>query len=158
MEAILALGSNLGDRWSALATAASELREWDEDLALSSVYETAPVGGPDGQGPYLNCVARAEVRATPEALLAYCQELEQRAGRVRTERWGARTLDIDILFLGDLAIDTPGLTVPHPRWAERAFVLVPLADIAPARVGERLAGLDTDGVRRVGELLSGVIA
>ena len=158
MQALLGLGSNLGDRWSNLAGAVSGLREWDEELVVSPVYETEPVGGPDGQGPYLNCVARAEVAATPHAVLEFCLELEQRAGRVRIEHWGPRTLDIDVLFLDDLVIDTPELVVPHPRWAERAFVLVPLFDVAPDRVGERLEAVDTSGVRRVGELLSGVVA
>ena len=98
---------------------------------VSHVYETEPVGGPDGQGPYLNMVVEVDTDLSPTELLELCQKLEADAGRVRDEAWGPRTLDVDILFYGDVDIDTTELRIPHPRMHERRFVLQPLADIAP---------------------------
>jgi 2-amino-4-hydroxy-6-hydroxymethyldihydropteridine diphosphokinase len=127
-RAFLGLGSNLGDRWTNLRTAVDAL---PDVVAVSPVYETDPVGGPEDQGPYLNCVVMLITDRTPRQLLSLCRELEATAGRVRDERWGPRTLDVDVLLVGDAVVDDPDLQVPHPRMWERPFVLVPLADIAP---------------------------
>jgi 2-amino-4-hydroxy-6-hydroxymethyldihydropteridine diphosphokinase len=97
------------------------------------LHETEPVGGPDGQGPYLNAVAELDTTLSPEALLAWLHEIEQRHGRVRSERWGPRTLDLDLLLYRDLVIDRPELTVPHPRMWERDFVMTPLREICGDR-------------------------
>ncbi|MGO9913015.1 MAG: 2-amino-4-hydroxy-6-hydroxymethyldihydropteridine diphosphokinase [Acidimicrobiales bacterium] len=134
MLAWLGLGSNLGDRQSYLVDAVAALRRLDPELQVSPVYETAPVGGPEGQGSYLNCVVKLETDLSPRALLAVAQGLESDAERVRTERDGPRTLDVDLLLLDDLVIDDPDLVVPHPRLSERAFVLAPLEDLDPDRV------------------------
>ena len=128
MRAFLGLGSNLGDRWAHLRAGVAGV----PDLAgTSPVYETAPVGGPPGQGPFLNAVVELDTDLGPRQLLEVCRGLEQAAGRDRAERFGPRTLDVDVLLVGDLVVDEPDLTVPHPRMWERAFVLVPLADLAP---------------------------
>ncbi len=128
MRAFLALGSNLGDRWSHLRRAAGDI----PDLTRSSpVYETAPVGGPAGQGPFLNAVVELDTDLSARELLDVCRRLEQEAGRVRAERFGPRTLDVDVLLVGDLVVDEPDLTVPHPRMWLRPFVLFPLAHLAP---------------------------
>lgn len=121
------LGSNLGDRAGFLRAAVKAL---PDVVAVSPVYETDPVG-PPGQGPYLNCVAELDTILSPRELLVVGQRLEAEAGRVRAERWGPRTLDVDILLVGDETVAEPDLVVPHPRLWERPFVLVPLADLAP---------------------------
>ena len=131
MRAFLGLGSNLGDRWAHLRHAVASL---PDVVAVSPVYETSPVGGPPGQGPYLNCVVELETQRTPRQLLEVAQRLEADADRRRTERWGPRTLDVDVLLVDDLAVDEPDLVVPHPRMWERRFVLAPLADLAPERL------------------------
>ncbi len=131
MPAYIALGSNLGDRMGHLRTAVAGLRRLDPDLVVSPVYETAPVGGPEGQGSYLNCVVRLETRLSPHELLAFAQALESDAHRVRLERNGPRTLDVDLLLFDDLRIADEDLEIPHPRMYERAFVLAPLEDVAP---------------------------
>ena len=131
MKAFLGLGSNLGDRWMFLRDAVAAL---PDVVATSPVYETAPVGGPSGQGPYLNCVVELDTELGPRELLGVAQRLEEAAGRERGERWGPRTLDVDVLLVGDLAVDDPDLVVPHPRMYERRFVLAPLADLAPELV------------------------
>lgn len=128
-RAIVALGSNLGDRAGHLRDAVSRL----EVVAASQVYETAPVGGPDDQGPYLNMVVVADTPLDPFAFLRHCRRIEAAASRQRLVRWGPRTLDVDILFFDDMTIDSPELTVPHPRYAERRFVLAPLSEVAPER-------------------------
>jgi 2-amino-4-hydroxy-6-hydroxymethyldihydropteridine diphosphokinase len=128
VRAYLGLGANLGDRWAALRQAVASL---PDVVAVSPVYETAPVGGPVGQPPYLNAVVALDTALTPRQLLEVAHRLEQEAGRVRAERWGPRTLDVDVLLVGDLVVDEPDLQVPHPRLWERPFVLVPLADVAP---------------------------
>jgi 2-amino-4-hydroxy-6-hydroxymethyldihydropteridine diphosphokinase len=130
--AYLALGSNLGDRLGFLQEAVSGLAAAPgiEVAAVSRVYETAPVGGPE-QGPYLNGVVALRTRLLPAELLGVAHRIEDLAGRVRAERWGARTLDVDVLLVGDERVDTPELTVPHPRLWQRGFVLAPLADVAP---------------------------
>jgi len=127
VRAFLGFGSNLGDRHDLLAAAVDDL---PEKHAVSGLYETAPVGGPD-QGSYLNLVVEIHTHLSPYDLLEACQELEQSAGRVRMERWGPRTLDVDVLLYGQLELEDPELTIPHPRMYERAFVLYPLAELAP---------------------------
>ena len=131
-RALLALGSNLGDRWSHLRWAVVALPDVVE---VSAVYETAPVGGPD-QGPYRNCVVRLETDLDARGLLEVAQDRELAAGRVRGERWGPRTLDVDVLWVDGQTVDEPDLEVPQPRMFERAFVLVPLRDVAPDLVGD----------------------
>ena len=160
MRAALGLGSNLGDRWSLLADAVAELRELDSGALVSSVYETAPVGGPAGQGAYLNCVVVLETERSAADLLQIAHDLEARANRVRAVRFGPRTLDVDVLLHGDEVSDDPVLTLPHPRMYARAFVLAPLAevapDLAPAGWIESLGGAAAVAleVRRVGALLA----
>lgn len=131
MRAFLALGSNLGDRRRFIDDAIAAM---PDVVAVSNIYETDPVGGPDGQPPYLNAVVELDTGLSPRQLLELCQRLEQEAGRVRAERWGPRTLDVDVLLVGDLVVDEPDLVVPHPRMWERDFVLRPLADLAPELV------------------------
>jgi 2-amino-4-hydroxy-6-hydroxymethyldihydropteridine diphosphokinase len=160
VRAALGIGSNLGDRWSLLADGVARLRELDSEALVSSVYETAPVGGPDDQGAFLNCVVILETARSASDLLGIAHELEGAAHRIRTVRFGPRTLDVDVLLYGDEVSDDPVLTLPHPRMYERAFVLVPLAEIAPDLVPEgwldRLGGEAVIGaaVRRVGALLA----
>jgi 2-amino-4-hydroxy-6-hydroxymethyldihydropteridine diphosphokinase len=134
-RAYLALGSNLGDRVAHLQQAVDGLAGTPgiEVVAVSRVYETTPVGGPP-QGDYLNAVAALETALSPRELLAVAQRLEAAAGRVRAERWGPRSLDVDLLIVGDAHVSEPDLVVPHPRLRERRFVLVPLADVAPELV------------------------
>ncbi len=146
MRAFLALGSNLGDRWSHLRRAVAAM---PEVTRTSPVYETAPVGGPAGQGPYLNAVVEMDTELSPRHLLGLCRRLEEAAGRVRGERFGPRTLDVDILLVGDLVVDDPDLVVPHPRMWDRPFVLVPLAQLAPDLVP---APPEDGSVRLVGAL------
>jgi 2-amino-4-hydroxy-6-hydroxymethyldihydropteridine diphosphokinase len=135
VRAFLGLGSNLGDRWGHLRRAVDQLRAGNRApvTAVSQGYETEPVGGPEGQGPYLNLVVELAVApdADPYRLLEECRRLEAAAGRVRAVRWGPRTLDADVLWIDGVALDDEELTVPHPRWQERRFVLAPLAELAP---------------------------
>lgn len=147
-RAFLGVGSNQGDRWRALRDAVASL---PDVVAVSPVYETEPVGGPAGQGQYLNCVVELETALTPRRLLGICHRLESAADRIRTERWGPRTLDVDILLVGDMVIDQPDLQIPHPRLRERRFVLEPLRDLAPELVPEDLERLGR-GVRVAGTL------
>lgn len=132
--AYVGLGANLGEREAALRQALAALGQCPGTrvLRVSPLYGSAPVdaGGPD----YLNAVAEVATTIAPEALLQALQAIEQSAGRERPYRNAPRTLDLDILWFGDQVIDTPLLTVPHPRMAERAFVLRPLADLVPERV------------------------
>ena len=131
--AFVGLGANLGDPAVQLADALASLADAGVLVAYSGVYRSAPVGGPD-QPPFLNLVAELEVPGGPYELLARCQALESAARRIRRERWGPRTLDVDVLLFGDLVIDDPALTIPHPRMRERRFVLDPLAELAPELV------------------------
>jgi 2-amino-4-hydroxy-6-hydroxymethyldihydropteridine diphosphokinase len=150
--AAIGLGSNLGDRRAALDGAIAALTTSPGVLvrSVSSYHETEPVGGPSGQGDYLNAAASLETMLDPFALLHVLQEIEARFGRVRTVRHGERTLDLDLLLFDDRIIDTPELVVPHPRYSERRFVLEPLAEVAPTAidpvtkrtVAEMLADLD----------------
>jgi 2-amino-4-hydroxy-6-hydroxymethyldihydropteridine diphosphokinase len=134
VRAFLGLGSNMGDRRAFLREALSDL---PDVVAVSRVYETDPVGGPPDQDKYLNLVVELDTDRSPRELLGIAHRLETAAGRVRGERWGSRTLDIDVLLVGDLEVAEPDLEVPHPRMRERAFVLIPLHDLAPELVGER---------------------
>ena len=146
-RAFLALGSNLGDRRALLAAAVAAL---DDVVAVSPVYETDPVG-PPGQGPYLNAVVELRTERSARELLKAALELEVTAGRRRRVRWGPRTLDVDVLWVEGETTDDPDLSVPHPRMHERAFVMVPLGDLAPELAPGWHAG-GADGVRRAGEL------
>ncbi len=132
ITAYIGLGANLGDPLGSLRQAASELSATPgiEALRLSRFYRSAPVdaGGPD----YVNAVAEIRSSLSPPALLAAMQTIEQHHGRLRPYRNAPRTLDLDLLLYGNQAIDTPDLTVPHPRMHERAFVLLPLQELAPA--------------------------
>jgi dihydroneopterin aldolase / 2-amino-4-hydroxy-6-hydroxymethyldihydropteridine diphosphokinase len=129
-DAVIALGSNLGDRAAYLRFAVESL---PGVVAMSQVFETDPVGGPDGQGPYLNMVVTLQTALDPYALMRRCQQIEAEALRQRVVRWGPRTLDVDVLFYDRITIDDPQLTIPHPRATERRFVLAPLAEVAPDR-------------------------
>jgi 2-amino-4-hydroxy-6-hydroxymethyldihydropteridine diphosphokinase len=149
VRAFLALGSNLGDRRAYLKAA---MRRIPDVTAVSQLYETDPVGGPPGQGAFLNCVVELWTTRSPRELLAVAQAAESAAERVRVERWGPRTLDVDVLLVGDEAVNEPDLIVPHPRMWERGFVLVPLADLAPELVVGHLTTDIGRGVRPVGPL------
>jgi 2-amino-4-hydroxy-6-hydroxymethyldihydropteridine diphosphokinase len=129
-RAYLGLGSNLGDRAGALQAAVDGLAAADgvTVFAVSPVYETDPVGGPE-QPEYLNAVVSVDTDRTARELLEVAKRLEHEAGRVPGEQWGPRPLDVDVLLVGDDEVDEPDLVVPHPRLYERAFVMVPLADL-----------------------------
>ncbi|MDR0608483.1 MAG: 2-amino-4-hydroxy-6-hydroxymethyldihydropteridine diphosphokinase [Planctomycetaceae bacterium] len=132
MEILLALGSNLGNRRVILESAWQEIGNLPEikTLRISRFYETQPVGGPINQPEFLNAVGIIITTLPPRRLLEKLQEIENRFGRVRTEHWGPRTLDIDILLYGNEVILTPTLTIPHPEMLHRRFVLEPAAEIA----------------------------
>ncbi|MCQ3806529.1 MAG: 2-amino-4-hydroxy-6-hydroxymethyldihydropteridine diphosphokinase [Acidimicrobiaceae bacterium] len=150
-RAFLGLGSNLGDRISYLREAVAAVPDL---AAVSGVYETAPMGGPE-QGPYLNLAVQLRTRLGARELLGVCQGLESAAQRVREVRWGARTLDVDVLWVDGETLAEPDLVVPHPRMFERSFVLIPLADLAadllPDGFDVESAGLQ-DQVVRLGRL------
>jgi len=131
--AFVGIGSNLGDREANLRRAIELLsaEEGIEVVAVSELRETAPVG-PVEQGPFLNGAVQLETSLGPRELLARLLAVENRLGRVRDERWGPRTIDLDLLLYGVETIEEPGLTVPHPRLHERRFALEPLVDLDPA--------------------------
>ncbi|MBS1849045.1 MAG: 2-amino-4-hydroxy-6-hydroxymethyldihydropteridine diphosphokinase [Actinobacteria bacterium] len=149
-RAFLGLGSNLGDRRRYLAEAIELLGA--SVVAVSDVYETEPVGGPGGQGSFLNLVVELDTDLGPHELLAVCHRLEAAAGRVREERWGPRTLDVDVLWIDGVTIDDPELTVPHPRMRERRFVLAPLGELAADLVDPEDLRLAVGSVERRGRL------
>ena len=130
MVVYLGLSSNLGNRLGNLQAGLRRLRDVARPGGVSSLYETEPVG-PPGQPPYWNAAAAVETDEAPPALLAHIKRIEWEMGRRPAEVWGPRPLDIDILLADGEQLATPDLTIPHPRLAERSFVLVPLADIAP---------------------------
>lgn len=149
--AVLSIGSNVGDRLGHLQSAVDAMRRWLR--AVSPVYETEP-WGPVAQDDYLNAVLLvADADARPADWLDRAQAAERAAGRTRETRWGPRTLDVDVVSVDDFRSDDPELTLPHPRAAERAFVLVPWLAVDPAaRLGERavrdlLTALPSEGVR-----------
>lgn len=160
-RAVLALGANLGDRLAALRDAVAALaREVGVD-AVSPIYETAPVGGPEQQD-YLNAVVLVTTTLAPRDLLALAHRVEAAAGRERLERWGPRTLDVDVVAYDEVVSDDPDLTLPHPRAHERAFVLRPWLDLDPDAVlpghGPVAALPATGAVRRRDDLTLGVPA
>ena len=130
--AYVGVGSNLGDRVKTIFEALTRL----DDVrgvtvgVVSQMMESKPMGGPGGQGDYLNNAAQLHCRISAERLLVEMQEIEEKLGRVRVEKWGPRTIDLDLLLFGEEVMDTPLLTVPHPMMHEREFVLGPLAEIA----------------------------
>ena len=153
---VIALGSNLGDRLGTLQAAVDAIAALPavSVTGISPVYETAPVGGPD-QPDYLNAVLAGQTTLSPRSLLDALQSIEATAGRVRSVRWGARTLDLDIIAYGSLVDDDPVVTLPHPRAATRGFVLGPWHDLDPSAelpghgtVAKLLAELPAEGVRR----------
>jgi 2-amino-4-hydroxy-6-hydroxymethyldihydropteridine diphosphokinase len=130
VRAAIGLGSNVGDRARHINEAVGSLSELGKLIAVSSLYETAPIGGPE-QGPYLNAVAVIETDLPAGELLQRCLTVERTHGRERIDKWGPRTLDLDILLYGSETISEPSLTVPHPRMIERRFVLEPLLEAWP---------------------------
>ena len=136
--AYLGVGANLGDRWSSLRAALDALARDLTVRRVSSVYETAPWGKLD-QPAFLNCCVAVETERRPRELLRLAKDIENRLGRVPSERWGPRAVDIDVLLYGEERVVAPDLVVPHARLTERAFVLVPLSEIAP---DARIAGTD----------------
>ena len=134
--ALIGLGSNLGDRRATLLRAIAEL-DGSPGVSVGKVsafHETEPVGGPPGQGPYLNAAASLETTLEPRELLRLLHRIEARNGRTRDVHWGERTLDLDLLLYDDRIMETSELSIPHPRMAGRRFVLEPLAEIAPGAV------------------------
>lgn len=157
---VLSLGSNLGDRLEMLQGAVDALTDTPDlkVLAVSPVYETDPVGGPD-QPDYLNAVVVAEGTQSPRTLLERALAIENAFDRVRDVRWGPRTLDVDLVAVGELVVDDPDLQLPHPRAGERGFVLVPWLDVdaaaelpAAGRVADLVDRLDVAGLRRRDDL------
>lgn len=160
-QVVFSLGSNLGDPLSNLQGAISTLRDTPDVIVVqvSSVYQTDPVGGPDDSPDFLNAVVLAETTLDETTLLERALAIEDAFGRVRMEEWGPRTLDVDLIVVGKAEIDRPHLRLPHPHAHERAFVLVPWAEVEPAGeipgkglIADLLDGLDTSGVRRRDDL------
>lgn len=149
----LGIGSNLGDRQANIEQALERLAGQVDILLVSAFYETEPVGYTD-QPWFLNVVLSGETQLAPRELLAFTQGVEQALKRVKTIRWGPRSIDVDILLYEGITMDTPELTIPHPRMTQRNFVLVPLAEIAPdltlggRPIGELLAALDGEEIRK----------
>jgi len=149
-RAYLSLGSNLGDRAEHLAAGVAVAVANDEHR-LSSVYETEPVGGVT-QAPFWNLVIELDTEASASELLERAHRAENARGRVRDVRWGPRTLDVDVLLVGEERSDDPELTVPHPRMYERSFVLVPLHELAPGLVNQEQLDAAVGAVTRLGTL------
>jgi 2-amino-4-hydroxy-6-hydroxymethyldihydropteridine diphosphokinase len=152
-QTLLALGTNLGDRLANLRTALAALPPEVVLLRESKIYET-PAWGFEDQPAFLNMAVKGGTGLKPEALLKHLKLLETRLGRETSFHWGPRLIDIDLLFYDDLILDTPRLVIPHPRLHERAFVLVPLSDIAPdlihpifgKTIRELLEGMDKSNI------------
>jgi 2-amino-4-hydroxy-6-hydroxymethyldihydropteridine diphosphokinase len=157
-EALIALGGNVGDARAILRKAVDLFCDGKDVrlLARSHDYRTPPWGD-ENQAPFINLCIAVETPLTPQALLDHAQQVERALGRERAKdrRWGPRTADLDILAYDDVSLGEPSLTLPHPRLFERAFVLVPLAEIAPdrviggTRVRDALARIDTTGIERL---------
>ncbi|ALV46682.1 2-amino-4-hydroxy-6-hydroxymethyldihydropteridine pyrophosphokinase [Arthrobacter alpinus] len=154
-KAILALGSNLGERKGTLQSAVADLVDRPEVrlLNVSPVVTTKAVGGPVGQPDFLNMVIAVDTSLTPEELLAHCQAVELAHHRTREVRWGARTLDVDIIIYGEVLSDDPVLTLPHPRAAGRAFVLYPWSLMEP---NATLAGVSVAELAAVAPDMAGI--
>jgi 2-amino-4-hydroxy-6-hydroxymethyldihydropteridine diphosphokinase len=162
-EALIALGGNVGDVRNTLQRAIAALCDGTEVrlIAKSSDHRTPPWGD-ENQPPFVNLAIAVATELAPHALLARTKAIELRLGRARVSerRWGPRTIDLDLIAYDDVALDTPDLTLPHPRWRERAFVLVPLAQIAPERViggikvRDALARVDAAGIEQLPPLSS----
>ncbi|HEY3925715.1 MAG TPA: 2-amino-4-hydroxy-6-hydroxymethyldihydropteridine diphosphokinase [Acidothermaceae bacterium] len=155
MRAVLAFGANLGDRAATLQAALDGLAAQTQIVAVSAIYETAPVGGPM-QPDFYNAVVLIDTDLSATDLLDVAHSLEAAAGRVRLEHWGPRTLDVDVLAYGDERSDDPQLTLPHPRAHERAFVVLPWLELEPdgfidgrGTLAEQAVVLGADGVRRL---------
>lgn len=157
-DAVLSIGSNIGDSRGYLAAAVEQLG--DSVRAVSSIYRTPPWGGVE-QDDFLNAVVLVDDDEVddPHEWLRRCQQLEQSADRTRTVRWGPRTLDADVVVVGDLLVDDELLILPHPRAHERAFVLLPWSEVDPAAelagrgpIAELLQQLDLSGISRLGQL------
>ncbi len=154
----LALGTNIGDRLAHLHAALAVLPPDVKIIQQSPVYET-PAWGYEDQEPFLNMVVEGQTELQPAVLLERLKQLETNLGRRPNFRWGPRVIDMDILFYDQMVLDTPELTIPHPRLQERAFVLVPLADLAPDRkhpvlgktVRQMLADVDAAGIKKFSE-------
>jgi len=140
LRAVVGLGANIGDRLATLRSAIGELSRVARVERTSRVYASAPVGGPP-QPEFLNAAVLVTYRGSPADLLDALLDIERRLGRVRLERWGPRTIDLDVLWIDGVAVETERLVVPHPRLRQRAFALVPMLDVAPdacdPRTGER---------------------
>ena len=153
----ISLGANLGDRPAALQSAIAQLDAASGITVarVSAFYETPPWGKTD-QPPFLNAAAELTTTLSPQALLKECQRIEQSLGRERHEHWGPRTIDLDLIFFGTLHLSDEALTLPHPRWSERAFVVQPIYDLAPdliidgVALSETLARLDCSDLQRAG--------
>ncbi len=155
VRAAIGLGSNLGERARHIADAVGALSELGRLYRVSSLYESAPVGGPK-QGPYLNAVVVIDTELSAPQVLQRCLQIEQGLGRERRERWGPRIIDLDVLLYGEQTIDEVGLTVPHPEMTKRRFVLDPLLEVWPdaalpdgTPVADFLDAVGSQKVRRV---------
>jgi 2-amino-4-hydroxy-6-hydroxymethyldihydropteridine diphosphokinase len=156
-KVVYSLGSNLGERLSNLQGGVDALRDTPDVIVVdvSSVYETEPVGGPEDSPPFLNIVLVAETTLEPRTLLERAQAVEDAFGRDRsTGRWGPRTLDVDLILVGTTQLDQPDLKLPHPRAAQRGFVLLPWAEIdaggmlpGAGRVDDLAGRVDASGVK-----------
>jgi 2-amino-4-hydroxy-6-hydroxymethyldihydropteridine diphosphokinase len=156
LDVVVGLGANQGNALHTLQAAVRELTTWSRSTALSGLYKTAPVGGPP-QPDFLNAALRLRYAGSARQLLERLLELERHAGRIRRERWGPRTLDLDILWVSGLTLCDPDLVIPHPRLRERAFALCPLLEVAPDAADPRdgtpyarlLVQLGSSGIERL---------